>query len=108
MVEERRAPYDVAFEKLAFRIWLSGRSESNYSTARRNMMMAVREELTPVQHRYATAYYVDRRKVSEIAVEYGVDKSTVSQTLKRARARLRRVLRYCSPELLKMTTGVSV
>ena len=108
MITEERTPYDVGFEKLAFRVWLSGRSESNYSTARRNMMMAVQEELTPVQHRYATAYYVDRRKVSEIAVEYGVDKPTVSQTLKRARARLRRVLRYCSPELLKMTTGVSV
>lgn len=108
MTREERTPYDVSFEKLAFRVWLSGRSESNYSTARRNMMAAVREELTPVQHRYATAYYVDRRKVSEIADEYDVDKSTVSQTLKRARARLRRVLRYCSPELLRMTTGVSV
>lgn len=73
-----------------------------------NMMLAVREELTPIQHRYATAYYVERRKMSEIAAEYGVDKSTVYQTLKRARGKLRRVLRYCSPELLKMTTGVSV
>lgn len=108
MTREERTPYDVAFENLAFRVWLSGRSETNYSTARQNMMMSVREELTPVQHLYATAYYVDRRKVSEIAADNGVDKSTVSQTLKRARARLRRVLRYCSPELLRMTTGVSV
>lgn len=108
MCDQERTPYDVGFEKLAFRVWLSGRSESNYSAARRAMMAAVREELTPVQHRYATAYYVDRRKVSEIAAEYGVDKSTVSLTLKRARARLRRVLRYCSPDLLRMTTGVSV
>lgn len=108
MVEERRAPYDVAFEKLAFRIWLSGRSETNFSQARRNMMMAVQEELTTQQHLYATAYYVDRRKVSEIAALYGVDKSTVSKVLSRARARLRRVLRYCSPELLRMTTGVSL
>lgn len=108
MDDQVRTPYDVGFEKLAFRVWLSSRSETNYSAARRNMMAAVREELTPVQHRYATAYYVDRRTVSEIAAEYGVDKSTVSLTLKRARARLRRVLRYCSPDLLRMTTGVSV
>lgn len=55
MDDQVRTPYDVGFEKLAFRVWLSGRSESNYSAARRNMMTAVREELTPVQHRYATA-----------------------------------------------------
>lgn len=108
MDDQERTPYDKAFEKLAFRVWLSGRSETNYSTARRNMMLAVREELTPVQHLYATAYYVNRRKVSEIAAEYGVDKSTVSQTLSRARTRLRRVLRYCSPELLRMTTEATV
>lgn len=108
MPDQERTPFDVDLEKVAFCVWLSGRSETNFSEARRNMMMAVREELTPIQHRYATAYYVHRRKVSEIAAEYGVDKSTVSQTLKRARARLRRVLRYCSPELLRMTTGVSL
>lgn len=108
MTREERAPYDVALEKIAFRVWLSGRSETNYSTARRNMMAAVQNELTPIQYRYATAYYVERRKMPEIAAEYGVDKSTVSVTLKRARARLRRVLRYCIPDLLRMTTGVIV
>lgn len=54
----------------------------------------IREELTPIQREVLTAYYFQEMTVMEIAEERGVNKSTVSRTLKRAEKRLQRCLRY--------------
>ncbi len=54
----------------------------------------IAEELTPCQREILLAYYIDNRKINEIALERGVHKSTVSRTLKRAEKKLRRYLRY--------------
>ena len=54
----------------------------------------IAEELTPNQREVLLAYYIDNRKIHEIARERGVHKSTVSRTLKRAEGKLRRYLRY--------------
>lgn len=48
MPDQERTPFDVDLEKVAFCVWLSGRSETNFSEARRNMMIAVREELKAI------------------------------------------------------------
>lgn len=54
----------------------------------------IREELTPLQRETIIAYYIQNRKIPEIALDRGVHKSTVSRTLKRAERKLRRYLRY--------------
>ena len=54
----------------------------------------IREELTPLQWETIIAYYIQNRKIPEIALDRGVHKSTVSRTLKRAEGKLRRYLRY--------------
>ena len=54
----------------------------------------IREELTPLQRETIIAYYIQNRKIPEIALDRGVHKSTVSRTLKRAEGKLRRYLRY--------------
>ena len=66
------------------------------------MARAIREELTEKQRAYMMAYY-GGMTMNQIAKEYGVNKSTVSRTIANARDRLRRVLRYCSPALLRST-----
>jgi len=54
----------------------------------------IAEELTPVQREILLAYYIENKKICRIAEDRGVQKSTVSRTLKRAERKLRRYLRY--------------
>ena len=54
----------------------------------------IAEELTPIQREILLDYYIQNRKITEIARDRGVHKSTVSRTLKRAEGKLRRYLRY--------------
>ena len=54
----------------------------------------VQEELTPLQRETLIAYYFQEQTVTQIASDRGVNKSTVSRTLKRAEAKLRRYLKY--------------
>jgi RNA polymerase sigma-70 factor (ECF subfamily) len=51
-------------------------------------------ELTERQRQTLAAYYFRQLTIPEIALEQGVNKSTVSRTLHRAEERLRRCLRY--------------
>jgi RNA polymerase sigma factor (sigma-70 family) len=52
------------------------------------------EELTEKQRAYLAAYYFDELRPSQIARRYGVGRSTVTRTLRRAEDRLRRHLIY--------------
>ena len=54
----------------------------------------IEEELTELQRQTLTAYYFQRKTIPRIAAERGVNKSTVSRTLRRAEEKLRRYLRY--------------
>ena len=52
------------------------------------------KELTPLQREVLEAVYFLGKSQSSIALERGVNRSTVSRTLHRAEQRLRRFLRY--------------
>ena len=52
------------------------------------------EELTDLQKQTLVAYYFQEQSIPQIAEERGVNKSTVSRTLKRAEDKVRRCLRY--------------
>ena len=54
----------------------------------------IQEELTDCQRETLVAYYFGQQTIPQIASMRGVNKSTVSRTLHRAEARLRRCLRY--------------
>ena len=54
----------------------------------------IREELTELQRQTLIAYYFQEQTIPEIAAERGVNKSTVSRTLRRAEDKLRRYLKY--------------
>lgn len=54
----------------------------------------IEEELTPLQKQTLIAYYFQQQTIPQIARERGVQKSTVSRTLKRAETKLRKFLKY--------------
>lgn len=58
------------------------------------MRRALGEELTPRQSQLVDMYYHRQMRMQDIADELGVDISTVSRTLKRARGKLKTCLRY--------------
>lgn len=99
-----KTAYEIESEKAAFRSWLNtggdNAEELNYTKAA--MKRAIREELTEKQRAYMMAYY-GGMTMRQVAEEYGVNIGTVSRTIAKARDRLRRVLRYCSPVLLRST-----
>ena len=54
----------------------------------------IREELTQLQREAIIAYYFQQMNIPQIAAQRGVNKSTVSRTLRRAEEKIRRYLRY--------------
>lgn len=54
----------------------------------------IEEELTELQRHTLLAYYIHKQTIPQIADSRGVNKSTVSRTLKRAENKLRRFLKY--------------
>lgn len=68
---------------------------------KRNLTHALRQDITPRQREYMMLYYGKCMSMEAIAQELGVNKSTVSRTLKRGRERLYRCLRYGASNLLE-------
>lgn len=60
----------------------------------KRVQRVIKEELTELQRQTLTAYYFHQQTIPQIAAERGVNKSTVSRTLRRAEEKLRRYLRY--------------
>ena len=60
----------------------------------KRLRRVIEAELTPCQKQTLTAYYFRQLTIPQIAKEQGVNKSTVSRTLRRAEDRVRRCLRY--------------
>lgn len=78
-------------------VWLRENGEDNglqMERLRRNLRQAREQELTPCQRRVLEMHYDEGLAVGEIARRLEVCPSTVSRTLRRARERLRRCLRY--------------
>jgi RNA polymerase sigma factor (sigma-70 family) len=67
---------------------------------KQNLSRAMRQDITPRQRQYMTMYYGQNMSMEAIARQLGVNKSTVSRTLKRGRQRLYRCLRYGAAALL--------
>ena len=61
---------------------------------KRNLVRALREDVTERQRQMLLLYYGEQFNMREIGAMLGVDKSTVSRTIKRGERRLQRCLRY--------------
>lgn len=72
----------------------------------RNLTRCIREEITPHQRDLLLRYYVRGQNQREIAEELGINKSTVSRTIRRGEDRLKMCLRYGAERyLLGMKEG---
>ena len=86
-----------------FRAKFSADDEENAAQNLSKMIYAaIRYELTDLQRAYFTSYYLEGLTMEEIGETYGVNKSTVSRTVKRSRNRIERVLKYSSPKFMQI------
>lgn len=79
-------------------VWLRDNANTNselLTRLRQNLRRARQQELTPRQQQVLTLYYDQGMNMSQIAQSLGVNCSTVSRTIRRAKQRLYRCLRYC-------------
>ena len=78
--------------------WLRVNANTNselLTRLRQNLRRARQQELTPRQQQVLTLYYDQGMIMTQIAQTLGVNCSTVSRTIRRAKQRLYRCLRYC-------------
>lgn len=71
------------------------------SRLKRNLIRALREDVTPKQRQALLLYYAEGKNMREIGEHMGVDRSTISRTIKRGERRLRRCLRYGAEAYLR-------
>ena len=78
-------------------VWKNLNAETNneqLARLKKNLTLAIQNELTPHQQRYLQMHYFEGLSCTEIAAALGVSASTVSRTITRAKARLQKVLKY--------------
>ena len=78
-------------------VWLRDHAEDNseqLERLRRGLRRAREQELTPRQRQLLRMHFTQGKRVTDIAQELGISKSTVSRTLARCTQRLYRTLRY--------------
>ena len=78
-------------------VWMRANAQHNSEQLRRlrrNLRRAREQELTDRQREMVSLYYDQGMTMPQIAERLGVNRSTVSRTLRRARDRLYRFLRY--------------
>ena len=80
---------------------LGGDNSGARNLLKRNLLRAIREELTPRQWQMIRLYYIDELNMAAIAEMLGVNISTVSRTIARGKRKLQRCLRYGAKELLR-------
>lgn len=66
---------------------------------------ALREEVTDRQRQVLFLYYSQGLNMRQIAEALGVERSTVSRTLKRGEERIRRRMRYGGADLIQARKG---
>ena len=100
----RQFSYDNTFGMVDYAMWTSLMADDNrdqMNRLKRNLTHALRNDVTPRQREYMMLYYGQGMSMEVIAEQLGVNKSTVSRTLKRGRQRLHRCLRYGAANLLE-------
>ena len=100
----RTVSYDNTFGLVDLAVYTQLMADDNreqMNRLKRNLTHALRQDITAKQREYMMLYYGRGMSMEAIAKELGVNKSTVSRTLKRGRQRLYRCLRYGAANLLE-------
>ena len=100
----RTVSYDNTYGLVDLAVYTQLMADDNrdqMNRLKRNLTHALRQDITERQREYMMLYYGRGMSMEAIAQEMGVNKSTVSRTLKRGRQRLYRCLRYGAANLLE-------
>ncbi len=100
----RTVSYDNTFGMVDLAVYTELMAQDNkdqINRLKRNLTRALRQDITERQREYMMLYYGRNMSMEAIAQQCGVNKSTVSRTLKRGRQRLYRCLRYGAANLLE-------
>lgn len=100
----KRISYDQTFGMVDLAVYsrlIADDNRDQIGRLKRNLTHALRQDITPKQREYMILYYGQGMSMEAIARQQGVNKSTVSRTLKRGRQRLYRCLRYGAANLLE-------
>ena len=79
---------------------MSADNSLEHQQLKRSLLRALQEDVTERQREMLALYYAQGLTMPEIGRRLGVNKSTVSRTIRRGEARLRRCLRYGAARLL--------
>lgn len=91
---------DLQMTFAAFELWINAEGEDNRADIKRLKRMlpiVLSECVTETQKKYIIHYFVDKLNTQEIAEMYGLNKSTVSRTIRRGLKRAYSYLRFTSP-----------
>ena len=100
--------YDNTFGMVDLAVYTELMAQDNkeqMNRLKRNLTHALRQDITQRQREYMILYYGHNMSMEAIAQQMGVNKSTVSRTLKRGRQRLYRCLRYGAANLLEQANS---
>ena len=100
--------YDNTFGMVDLAVYTELMADDNrdqINRLKRNLTHALRQDITQRQREYMILYYGHNMSMEAIAQQFGVNKSTVSRTLKRGRQRLYRCLRYGAANLLEQANS---
>ena len=92
---------EYAADMLVYTRQMAADNSQEVSRLKRNLVRCLREDLTPKQQRALILYYSEGLTMREIGERLGVNRSTVSRTIKRGEARLQRCLRYGAEAYLR-------
>ena len=90
-----------AADMAAYSRQMAGDNSQELDRLKRNLVRALREDVTEKQRQVLLLYYAEGYNMREIGERLGVDKSTVSRTIKRGERRLQRCLRYGAEAYLR-------
>ena len=85
---------EILLDKASFEEWSLRENKSTQKINNKILAQIMLDHLSPHQLKYVTKYYYDGLKITEIAEMYGVNKSTVSRTIKKAEERIAKVAKY--------------
>ena len=89
-----------AADMAAYALAMAEDNSEQMERLRHNVTVALREDVTPRQRECMLLYYEKQLNMRQLGELMGIDKSTVSRTIKRGETRLRRCLRYGAGQLL--------
>ena len=97
-MKDSRSSYTATIDAAAILNWENETEDrSNLETLNRlkkNLAIAIESELTDRQREIITMAFFRKMRVTDIAEELRLSKSTVSRSLERAKAKLEKALKY--------------